>query len=59
MKLGDYENDNSVEGTFMWGRTMVYQILYITENHRIAWVEKDHNDHQVSTPPAMCRVTNH
>ena len=29
------------------------------QNHRMAWVEKDHNDHRVSTPPAMCRVTNH
>ena len=27
--------------------------------HRMAWVEKDHNDHRVSTPPAMCRVANH
>jgi len=26
-------------------------------NHRTAWVEKDHNDHQFQ-PPAMCRVTN-
>ena len=25
----------------------------------MAWVEKDHNDHRVSTPPAMGRVTNH
>jgi len=25
----------------------------------MAWVEKDHNDHRVSTPPAMCRVDNH
>ena len=24
----------------------------------MAWVEKDHNDHQFQ-PPAMCRVTNH
>ena len=25
----------------------------------MAWVEKDHNDHEVSTPPATCRVANH
>jgi len=25
----------------------------------MAWVEKDHIDQQVSTPPAMCRVINH
>ena len=25
----------------------------------MAWVEKDHNDHLVPTPPAMCRVVNH
>ena len=28
-------------------------------NHRVAWVEKDHNDRRVSTPPAMFRVANH
>ena len=25
----------------------------------MAWVEKDHNDYRVSTPHAICRVTNH
>ena len=25
----------------------------------MAWVEKDHNDHRVSNPPAMGRVANH
>ena len=33
---------------------------YVSEmNHRMAWVEKDHSEHPVSTPPAMGRVTNH
>ena len=26
--------------------------------HRMAWVEKDHSEHRVPNPPAMCRVTN-
>ena len=35
-------------------------ILNIIESyHRMAWVEKDHSDHPVSTSPALCRVTNH
>ena len=25
----------------------------------MVWFEKDHNDHLVSPPPAMCRVANH
>ena len=25
----------------------------------MAWAEKDHSDHRVSTPPAICGVTNH
>ena len=29
----------------------------MSQNHRMAWVEKDHNAHQFQ-PPAMCRVTN-
>ena len=29
--------------------------VHKTQNYRMAWVEKDHNDHLVSTP-AMCRV---
>ena len=30
-----------------------------SKNHRIAWVEKDHNDPPSFNPPAMCGVTNH
>ena len=34
----------------------------ISQNHRMAWVEKDHNDHRVSTP-RLCanhqRIANH
>jgi len=24
--------------------------IYESQNHRMAWIEKDHNDHLVSTP---------
>jgi len=31
----------------------------MSQNRRMAWVEKDHSDCLVSTPPLLCRVTNH
>jgi len=32
--------------SFLWYFTLVLKSI----NHRMAWVEKDHNDHLVSTP---------
>jgi len=40
-------------------RTVTVSNVTLFLYHRMAWVEKDHNGHWVSTPPAMCRVANH
>ena len=41
-------------------KTVTVTVVFIeSQYHRMAWVEKDRNDHWVSTPHYVCRVTNH
>ena len=50
LRMGAGENDLLTWTYRFTDMECLYHIITIEWNHRMAWVEKDHNDHLVSIP---------